>query len=302
MLKLITTLFLISSMVVSTLKITTTYKVEDGLPDNSVRSMIQDKNGAIWVAGGNGIAFFTNSKWSKDDNEENPVTGGTPSIFQDSQDRIWFGGIGVIHVYDGTDYQSFSIEQDLKITGRLIFSFFEDRDGNVWAAGAGGASMFSNEEWTPLTTSNGLLHNVVHDINQDTQGRLWFATRKGGLNIYDGNEWKYFYPEKNCRKIVKDELGNLWVGTNDGILKYGDSKWLVLEEGKTTLPMFQGDKKYLWCVSDGKSILRIPVNGIGKQITYESVIDGYAEEIYHLQKTSSGSVWAGTDNGIVVFH
>ncbi len=34
------------------------YTVKDGLPDNSVNSIIEDENGNLWLGTGSGISFF----------------------------------------------------------------------------------------------------------------------------------------------------------------------------------------------------------------------------------------------------
>ncbi len=283
-----------------TLRITQSFTVQDGLPNNEVRTLYDEPNGGFWIGTANGAAWVEDGHWQRDQRALNPVTEGVSTILKDTAGRLWFGGLHKGHVYHGDSYHTFSIEKDLGLNGRVIFSFHEDQNLNIWAATTGGVSIFDGKSWQPFTVEHGLKHNAVHDIDQDEHGAFWFATRKGGLNIYDGTDWQYLYPEKNCRKIFKDDLNNMWVGTNDGILMFDGVQWHVFEAGKTVLPMFKGLKGYVWCIANGTDILR--VSGNGKVIYYDNPTKSQASEIYALAQGENSAVWAGTDQGILVFN
>ena len=282
------------------LKITSSFTTNEGLPNNEVRALYNDPNGPIWIGSGGGAAWLENAKWQVDTRTINPVVNGVSAIMKDSQGNFWFGGLNEGHVYQGDSYQTFGITDDMGLDGRVIFSFHEDHNDNIWVGTTGGISIFDGAQWEPLTMEHGLSHNVVHDIDQDKNGAFWIATRKGGVNIYDGTNWEYLFPEKNCRKILKDDLNNMWVGTSDGVLMFDGVQWKTFEEGKTVLPMFKGLKGYIWCVANGTDILRISADG--KSIYYANPTQNQAGEIYQLEYSDDGSVWAGTDQGIFVFH
>ncbi len=300
MIKQISLLFGILFTSILFLKIDTIYSTSDGLPDNLVRSIYNDPTGDIWAGTSKGTARFSQNGWKLDKQDSNPVTGGVSSIFKDSKGNFWFGGLGSAHWYDGIKYQSFSIVNDMLLQGRVVFSFHEDTDKNIWIATTGGAAIYNGSNWTTMTSQNGLNNNVIHDIAQDDQDRYWFATRRGGLNIFDGTQWEYLYTNMNCRKILKDNIGNMWVGSNDGIIKYDGNEWKIFEEGKTLIPMFQGDKNLIWCTTGGPDIIRI--SSEGKTIEYKNITADKADEIFYLEKGHDGDVWAGTNQGIFVFN
>lgn len=74
---------------------------------------------------------------------------------------------------------------------------------------------------------NGLSHNHVKSVIQDSRGFMWFGTRKG-LNRYDGTSVRLFNcHDKKANKgnqvisaLYEDKEGNLWVGTDNGIYIY----------------------------------------------------------------------------------
>jgi signal transduction histidine kinase/ligand-binding sensor domain-containing protein/CheY-like chemotaxis protein len=81
-----------------------------------------------------------------------------------------------------------------------------------------------------FTVNEGLSQNSVLSITEDRQGFMWFGTRTGGLNRYDGYTFKtYKRQESDSSSISGNEIislkedheGFLWVGTRgDGVCKY----------------------------------------------------------------------------------
>lgn len=82
-----------------------------------------------------------------------------------------------------------------------------------------------------LTVSNGLAHNGVTSIHEDSRGFLWFGTYDG-INRYDGYEVKTYkntidqniLTSNRVRVIDEDKKGNLWLGTDQGITVYNSSQ------------------------------------------------------------------------------
>lgn len=78
-----------------------------------------------------------------------------------------------------------------------------------------------------LTISDGLAHNGVTAILEDSRGFLWFGTYDG-LNRYDGHNLKTFknnieselFLSNRIRALAEDTKGNIWIGTDEGITLY----------------------------------------------------------------------------------
>lgn len=81
------------------------------------------------------------------------------------------------------------------------------------------------DNFSPITSIQGLSQNEVRCIHQDKAGFLWIGTQDG-LNRYDGYEFKKYSKnpfDKNSlsndriNAIVENSAGKLWIGTDDGI-------------------------------------------------------------------------------------
>jgi signal transduction histidine kinase/DNA-binding response OmpR family regulator len=81
-------------------------------------------------------------------------------------------------------------------------------------------------------TNEKLNSQTVNCIYRDTENRIWAGTVGGGLNLFDENKNKFIAVHKDWKlagdiifSILGDKQGNLWMGTNAGLLK------IKLEEG-----------------------------------------------------------------------
>lgn len=81
-----------------------------------------------------------------------------------------------------------------------------------------------------ITISDGLAHNGVTSMFEDSKGFLWFGTYDG-INKYDGYKLKTFkntidqdiLTSNRVRALNEDANGNLWIGTDEGITIYNAS-------------------------------------------------------------------------------
>lgn len=125
-----------------------------------------------------------------------------------------------------------------------------------------------------LSIYDGLAHNGVTSILEDSKGYLWFGTYDG-LNRYDGYSLKTFKntTEKNIlvsnrvRTLKEDKNGNLWIGTDEGIsiFDYKKQRFKSIYSNKTNKNgikgpiireiLFNDELEIVICVSEGNGIL-----------------------------------------------
>lgn len=116
--------------------------------------------------------------------------------------------------------------------GYWIFDIMLDNEGNIWAASmgngiikidkSGSVKRYKNEPGNPHSLSS----NSVSSIMQDSKGRIWFSTDRGGIcrfNSLDESFTRFSkeegLPDDVAYKILEDDNGNLWFGTNRGLVR-----------------------------------------------------------------------------------
>ncbi|HET6996315.1 MAG TPA: two-component regulator propeller domain-containing protein, partial [Chitinophagaceae bacterium] len=76
------------------------------------------------------------------------------------------------------------------------------------------AQDFYESDFVRYTTSDGLSHNTVSGIAQDSVGYVWAST-SSGLNRYNGSRFVQFHSDNDSSSLVAEELTGLtWIDKN----------------------------------------------------------------------------------------
>jgi len=59
----------------------------------------------------------------------------------------------------------------------MFTCLFKDNQGNMWFAGHKGLIKYDMNQFTFISTGDGLIDNYVTGIHEDGQHNLWFKTR-----------------------------------------------------------------------------------------------------------------------------
>jgi hypothetical protein len=95
---------------------------------------------------------------------------------------------------------------------------------------------FSSERFTVYTTLEGLSHNEVYSIYEDSDGTLWIGTA-GGLNRFQGGVFKTITTKDGLFDdvvyvILDDGRGNFWMTCNKGIFRVSKKELEALAQGQ----------------------------------------------------------------------
>ncbi|MCK4512364.1 hypothetical protein KAW64_11525, partial [bacterium] len=91
-------------------------------------------------------------------------------------------------------------------------------------------SRYDGVSWSTYTTDDGLAHDYVRAIAEDTSGTLWFGTWHG-VSRYDGVSWTTYTTEDGLANdsvsaIAEDSSGDLWFGiVGGGVSRYDGVSW-----------------------------------------------------------------------------
>lgn len=78
---------------------------------------------------------------------------------------------------------------------------------------------------TFFSVEDGLSQSTIYSIIQDVYGYIWISTGNG-LNSFDGKNFNSYFPPvhagtsynvNHIRKVLADDIGNLWVGSDEGL-------------------------------------------------------------------------------------
>ncbi len=225
----------------------TNFTTEQGLANNVVRSITEDKSGNIWFGtNGGGVSLYdgrqtssagmsgTLGEFTNFTTGQGLANNNIWSITEDKSGNIWFGTYGAgVSRYDGKSFTNFNTEHGL--ADNSVWSIAEDKMGNLWFGTFGfGVSRYDGKHFTSFTTENGLANNTVWSIAEDKMGNLWFGTFGGGVCRYDGKHFTNYtaaqgLANNNVLSITEVKTGNLWFGTSEGVSRYDGNRVEAIE-------------------------------------------------------------------------
>ena len=215
-----------------------------------VFSMMQAKNGKVWIATIDGVYIYDGQSFTPF--IINEASGGFLStnnniehILEDKAGNIWFGGRTNegVYRYDGKSLTNVKLaelfqEGPTPKPHNWAWPQVQDKSGNIWFSNWGGAYRYDGKSFTWFTKKEGL-HGAVTRIIEDKNGNLWFGSDAGGgLRLYDGKSFTRFTTKdglinNSIWSILEDKTGNIWIGTREtGLSLYDGNTFITYSEYK----------------------------------------------------------------------
>lgn len=212
--------------------------------------------------------------------------GSIFAIGIDKEENKWVGtGSGLFKALKG----SFTFSRVHETGYDWIYDIFEDNSGTLWFSSMGNGLWKHN----PATGSfekylyepekeNTLGSNSVSSVMQDNRGTIWVSTDRGGICRYNSNENNFTtfsieqgLPDDVAYKILEDDNGYLWFGTNKGLVKFHpDTQEIAVYTTKDGLPGNQFLYKAALKASDGKFYF----GGVNGLIAFHPIISAKAKK------------------------
>lgn len=278
------------------------YKTLQGLLHNSVRCILQDKSGNLWLGTYGGVCRYDGKTFTNFTEKEGLSSNFVNAILEDKSGNLWFGtNGGGISKYDGKFFTNFS--EDEGLSSNIVYSISQDHKGDLWfGTSGGGACRYDGKSFTHFTEKQGLSSNIVWSIKEDKNKTIWFST-ENGVVCYDGKSFtnyskKHGVPHKVVSGIIEDKKGNLWFATDSGVCCYDRKVFTIYTEQQGLLnnavyTISEDKSGNLWfgtggglCCYDGKSFT---------SFTYkEGMSTNFVNAVF---EDKSGNIWIGTDGG-----
>jgi len=246
----------------------TNFTTRDGLCNNDVSSILEDRDGNIWFGTADGLCRFNGKTfthvpipWSDTSgtwlDEVYPIVNPNEitSMVQDKNGIFWLGTNGAgAYRYDGKTFTSYLANvgrlQTDSLHHNVILSITEDNAGNIWFTSFthGGVSRFDGSAFTHFAIEDGLSDDMIMTSFRDRAGNIWFGTRDGGLCRYDSGSGGFVniteadgLCSNNVSCFYEDKSGALWLGSfsRNGVCLYDPS--VSLESGGKTFTPFPND-------------------------------------------------------------
>ncbi len=279
-----------------------TWSKSDGLSQNGVYSMLEDRSGALWFGTVGGVSRYDGVSWRTFTTADGLADNDVLSMLEDRTGALWFATIKGVSRYDGVSWRTFTTADGLP--DDAVYSMLEDRSGALWFGTVRGVSRYDGVSWRTFTVADGLANNGVFSMLEDRSGALWFGT-DGGVSRYDGVNWRTFTTADGLASsivfcIVEDHGGMLWFATNNSVSRYDGVNWRTFTAadglaGPYVHAIVEDRSGVLWFATDGGGVSRY--DGVSWR-TF-STADGLASNsAVAILEDRSGALWFGTEGGV----
>jgi signal transduction histidine kinase/ligand-binding sensor domain-containing protein len=168
-----------------------TYDTRNGLPSNTVASILEASDLTMWFGTPNGLTAFSRGGWRTYTTGDGLPSNDINTLFEDRLGVMWVGTAkGIAMVSAGRVARAGATVLLLR---RSILGFADDQRGSLWINTADGILRVNRE---------GLIHDALQDndvrqygvadgllavesvkrhgiVTQDVKGRIWFALTRG---------------------------------------------------------------------------------------------------------------------------
>jgi len=204
------------------------------MPGTSVVATLQTRDGVLWAATREGLARLHDGRWEPMTFSGTRPTLSVSALTEDRTGALWLGGRDGLYRWKGGALRDYSEQAGLGPA--RVRTIVEDGDGVVWIATHGrGLLRFQNERFTALTVKEGLSGDVVESLFADEHG-LWVGTESGMSLVRSGKitrlPVKYDVLMTDLFTIQKDDRGNLWLSSNQGLGMVSQRELLEAADGK----------------------------------------------------------------------
>jgi PAS domain S-box-containing protein len=283
---------------------------ENGLSDNFVFSIEQDRQGRLWFATSAGASSYDGVEFKAFTMSDGLVNNGVREIYEDRQGRLWFsttGGLSCLERFESASNAKPVFKNYTKREGLLHDSIewvLEDKVGNFWiATRGGGLSYFDGRSFRNYGEADGLTAKTVWVLRFDRQGKLWIGSSEG-LHSFDGKTFKNYSTREGLpngsvvSSLLVDNHDKLWVGTRKGLGWFDGARFHPVDLGigkEIGVPvMLQDQRGALWLGTYGQGLAKLD----GSKFTLYQQQNGLAhDQVMALLEDREGNIWIGTQGG-----
>lgn len=277
---------------------------EDGLPQSSVQSIVQTRDGYLWFATQQGLARYNGERLTAFGNWNTPEIAGSDiqTLFEDRGGTLWIGshGGGVTQYRDGRFSRA-----PFALSNRVVWSIAEDAGGALWIGTEGGLHRIRNGRVTLYTKKHGLPDDVVYAVLPARDGSVWIGTRKGLARIRGEAITTYTtrdgLPNDSVKTLYQDRAAVIWIGTRGGgaaRLQNGTITPIGTREGLPNLDIFaiaEDRDNNIWIGTGGGGLVRLTGGRISVVTKREGALAN--DTVLALLEDREGNLWVGTDGG-----
>jgi ligand-binding sensor domain-containing protein/signal transduction histidine kinase len=279
---------------------------DDGLPQNSVYSILQTRDGYLWFTTLGGLVRYDGVRFTvfNKSNASGIASNRFTTLHEDAHGNLWVGTEGgdLTRFADGrfTTYTKGDVLPEAE-----IHALRHDQDGRLWVLSSSGIVEWRDGKVVRPATI-GLTAEQLSRISSTRRQTGFSFFDAGGLHLFVGGQLKTYTTSDglsslNINAVYEDQRGTFWVETKDaGLNRLRDGSITVFpiqaphpnDETRMTVA-YEDSKGRLWLARRGQGLSLWKDGALTTYTTADGLSSNDIETIY---EDREGNIWLGTFN------
>jgi ligand-binding sensor domain-containing protein/signal transduction histidine kinase len=212
---------------------TETYTGAQGLAQNSVYAVNQNRDGSVWAGTlSGGVSQFSRGKFTTYTTSNGLASNSINAILESADETMWFATPDGLSALSNGRWQTLDTQHGLP--SNRVNCLFEDAAGLLWVGTDDGLAFFDSGRFqTPTVPAS--LHEQILGLVADGSGALWIATTNHVLRVTRDNLRNNELTEtdvrefgvvdglpasegvRRSRSVIEDRSGRVWFSLSSGL-------------------------------------------------------------------------------------
>jgi signal transduction histidine kinase/ligand-binding sensor domain-containing protein/CheY-like chemotaxis protein len=278
------------------------WTVADGLPQNSVFTIVQTHDGYLWFGTEEGLVRFNGTQFVVFDKATVPAlkSNAILALLEDkSGQALWIASFeGGLTRYSEGRFQTFGVHEELP--GNIINALAQTSDGTLWIGTDKGLAVFQSGRFLTSIGQQQLPKEPVNALAISPEGTLWVATATHILtiNTLTGQTSQWKTPFDDPATLAFDHEGRLWIGTAfHGVYHSSNGEFIRVRDRRLQGPIrsvYMDRENSLWIGSAENGLCRLRPDDVQCYTQNDGLTSHQVLSIY---EDREGSLWVGTFTG-----
>jgi len=285
------------------------WATNNGLPQNSVNSILQTRDGYLWLTTFDGLVRYNGAQFTvfNHTNSGEIVNQRFESLYEDRDGNLWIKDEnGAVLRYRNGRFKLYTTEQGLP--HNKIQRLAGMPDGTMAVQTTNGLAVFRNERFEALASDplgfESLLGHCRFSHTSNPPKTVWYRQGTVLRRVHQGRMTSFQVPFGSADQLYEDRQGRLWIGFSDkeglAVIEGGALRFFTVRDGlpPAAVEAFCQDRSgALWLGTHGGGLVRFKN---GKFTTFSTQHGLSSDNFRAIFEDREGIIWIGTpDTGLM---